>query len=579
VDEDGIAADASLQEAAVQVVGTLAAFGPTAVDLVEPSGSPDVAEGRRRLAGKQPEPPEVAVSSPVPTTGARIEVLTRAPAAAAELAAVLLATVAERELAREIVDQTRRRLADGERIGRMGSFDWDLHRDVVTSSEELRHLIGVGADPVDRGLETFVDRVHPEDRARLHEALEHTLRTGETLELEYRILRHDGEERVLSTTAEVLHGHDGTAERMVGVTRDVTEQRRVEREARTAAARFEALVAAAPDAIIVVGQDGRITAVNPQAERLFGYTPDQLVGLDVDQLLPDGLRDRHAGLRASYHEDARPRPMGAGRDLEARRADGTAVAVDIGLTPIGGDAPAVAAFVRDASPRRQAEADRRRFTEARLRRRQALELNDTVVQGLVALLWRLEDGEAAEARRIAEATLAAARRIMADLLRDDLDDAAPDHLVRSQHASVQRAAVTVTGGPASSTPGDATDGRSVLIADDAADLRYLLRHRLDRAADVHVVAEAADGQQAIDLALEHRPDVVLLDLSMPVLDGLEAARRIRRALPETHIVVLSGYPDEVMRDRAIGAGADSYCEKTATLDEVYEAVTGGVASR
>jgi PAS domain S-box-containing protein len=354
----------------------------------------------------------------------------------------------------------------------------------------------------------------------------------------------------------------------------VEEQQRVERTARSVAARFEALVAAAPDAILVVARDGRVTAVNPQAGSLFGYGVDELVGRPVDDLLPDALRSHHASLRASYHDDARPRPMGAGRDLEARRADGSLVPVDIGLTPIdvGGEL-AVAAFVRDATARRDAEVHRRRFAEAQLRRRQALELNDTVVQGLVALRWRLDDGEASEARRIAETTLAAARRIMTDLLRDDHDELPADGLVRSEHADIG----PLPSAPPSGRPpaaGSAHGSRSVLIADDAPDLRFLLRHRLDRADHVHVVAEAADGEQAIELALRHRPDVVLLDLSMPHLDGLEAARRIRAALPDTEIVVLSGYPDEVMRQRALEAGADRYCEKTATLEEVELAVTG-----
>jgi PAS domain S-box-containing protein len=353
------------------------------------------------------------------------------------------------------------------------------------------------------------------------------------------------------------------------------EQQRIARTARSVAARFEALVAAAPDAILVVARDGRITAVNPQAGSLFGYDgEDELVGRPVDDLLPDALRSHHASLRASYHQDARPRPMGAGRDLEARRADGSLVPVDIGLTPIEVDGElAVAAFARDATARRETELHRRRFAEAQLRRRQALELNDTVVQGLVALLWRLDDGETSEARRIAESTLAAARRIMADLLREDLDDLPADGLVRSEHADIGPApsAPPAAGPPA---PEAVHGSRSVLIADDAPDLRFLLRHRLDRADHVHVVAEAADGEQAIELALRHRPDVVLLDLSMPVLDGLEAARRIRAALPHTRIVVLSGYPDEIMRQRALEAGADRYCEKTATLEEVELAVTG-----
>jgi PAS domain S-box-containing protein len=338
--------------------------------------------------------------------------------------------------------------------------------------------------------------------------------------------------------------------------------------------RFEALVAAAPDAIVVVGADGRILAVNPQAEALFRGAAEDLVGRSVDDLLPGHLRDRHAALRGGYVADPRTRPMGAGLDLEARRLDGTLVPVDIGLTPIHGDeGPAIAAFVRDATERRQAELVRRRYDEAELRRRQALELNDTVVQGLVSLRWQLDEADDEAARRTADATLAAARRIMADLLTDDHRDGSDGNLlVRSEHASSS----TPPALDPAPRPGGARrgPGRRVLVADDAADLRFLLRHRLSRTAELEVIAEAADGQTAVDLALEHRPDVVLLDLSMPVLDGLEAAARIRAALPDVYIIVLSGYPEEVMGQRAIVAGADRYCEKTATLDEVYEAVAG-----
>jgi PAS domain S-box-containing protein len=574
-------ADASLQGSATSVVDTLASHGSAAVFLVAAGelGSSD--RSRQLLAGSVPSGAPPAVSVAVPSTGQRIEVVSAAPVATVQLAAELLANVAERAASRAHEALVQRRLADGERIGRMGSFDWDLRQDVVVPSDELLRLTGVQPGSAPGGVERFLERVHPDDRERVRTALERSRSTGEALELESRVVRPDGGQRILLTNAEVLRGPDGTPERLVGVSRDVTEHRRIEGEARTAAARFETLVAAAPDAILVVGEDGRITAVNPQAERLFGYPVDELVGLEVDQLLPEDLRTRHVELREGYLADARPRPMGAGLDLEARRADGTAVPVDIGLTPIGGDVPAVAAFVRDATSRREAEADRRRFAEARLRRRQALELNDTVVQGLVALLWQLDGGETGEARRIAEATLAAARRIMADLLRDDLDELEADHLVRSEHAGAEPAFAHLGEGHPFAVPPHAAagDGRSVLIADDAADLRFLLRHRLNRASNVHVVAEAADGQQAIDLALEHRPDVVLLDLSMPVLDGLEAARRIRAAVPDARIVVLSGYPDEIMRERAMGAGADLYCEKTASLDEVYDAVTGSLTAR
>lgn len=103
--------------------------------------------------------------------------------------------------------------------------------------------------------------------------------------------------------------------------------------------------------------------------------------------------------------------------------------------------------------------------------------------------------------------------------------------------------------------------RRVLIADDVIDLRMLMRMALELAGDFEVVAEAGDGAQAITQAEFHQPDLVLLDLSMPVLDGLEALPRIRAVAPDAHVVVLSGFEASKMRDRVLEGGAVAYIEK------------------
>jgi DNA-binding NarL/FixJ family response regulator len=106
-----------------------------------------------------------------------------------------------------------------------------------------------------------------------------------------------------------------------------------------------------------------------------------------------------------------------------------------------------------------------------------------------------------------------------------------------------------------------TKMRRVLIADDVIDLRTLMRMALELAGDFEVVAEAGDGAQAITQAEFHQPDLVLLDLSMPVLDGLEALPRIRAVAPDAHVVVLSGFEASRMRDRVLEGGAVAYLEK------------------
>ncbi|HEX8112752.1 MAG TPA: PAS domain-containing protein, partial [Kofleriaceae bacterium] len=79
--------------------------------------------------------------------------------------------------------------------------------------------------------------------------------------------------------------------------------------------RFRGLLEAAPDAMVIVGEDGRIALVNGQAERLFGYTRDELYAQPVELLVPERFQSGHPTHRADYVHDARPRPMGAGLDL------------------------------------------------------------------------------------------------------------------------------------------------------------------------------------------------------------------------------------------------------------------------
>jgi two-component system sensor kinase FixL len=98
--------------------------------------------------------------------------------------------------------------------------------------------------------------------------------------------------------------------------------------------RFRRVVEAAPNAMIMVNQEGQITLANQQAEKTFGYPREELLGRPIEMLVPERVRSDHRGFRHDYFCDPQARPMGAGRELFGRRKDGSEVPVEIGLSPI-----------------------------------------------------------------------------------------------------------------------------------------------------------------------------------------------------------------------------------------------------
>jgi DNA-binding NarL/FixJ family response regulator len=114
-------------------------------------------------------------------------------------------------------------------------------------------------------------------------------------------------------------------------------------------------------------------------------------------------------------------------------------------------------------------------------------------------------------------------------------------------------------------------GARVLLCDDCAPVRELVRLVLE-VEGIQVVGEVGDGGAAIEEAGRCQPDVVLLDLSMPTMDGLEALPEIRRVAPQARVVVLSGFDNPLIVERALELGAVRYVEKGGRPEEIVAAV-------
>jgi PAS domain S-box-containing protein len=180
-------------------------------------------------------------------------------------------------------------------------------------------------EPISR--DSFIAHLHPEDREPTRQALRRALDEKSDLSSEYRLVLPDGRQRWIAAKARVEKAASDGSVRVLGVCMDVTHRKLAEEQ-------FRLVVEAFPSGVVVVNGEGRVVLVNRETEKLFGYTRDELAGKLVELLVPERFRGDHPGYRAGFVAAPRARAMGLGRELFARRKDGTEFACEIGLSPI-----------------------------------------------------------------------------------------------------------------------------------------------------------------------------------------------------------------------------------------------------
>jgi DNA-binding NarL/FixJ family response regulator len=119
----------------------------------------------------------------------------------------------------------------------------------------------------------------------------------------------------------------------------------------------------------------------------------------------------------------------------------------------------------------------------------------------------------------------------------------------------------------------------LLLAEDHTILRQGLAQMLEQESDIDIVGEAENGEQAVALAAQMLPDVVLMDMSMPIMNGIEAAREIHHGLPEVRIIGLSMYEDEERIEAMLAAGASLYLCKTGPTQALIHAIRSCAKSK
>jgi PAS domain S-box-containing protein len=210
----------------------------------------------------------------------------------------------------------------------------------------------------------LADLIAPLRHPGLDESMRRQADTAEVAHYEAIRRRKDGTLIYVNSTTRALRDGHGRVTHYFSNKSDVTALR-VQRDSRTVHERYKGLLELVPDAIVIINETGHIVLFNAQAETMFGYASDDVIGQPIEMLLPGRFRDAHVERRAGYIRTPRVRPMGQGLELYGLRSDGAEFPVEISLSPLQtAEGTLVSASIRDITERRRVEAALQEQNEA-----------------------------------------------------------------------------------------------------------------------------------------------------------------------------------------------------------------------
>ncbi|HUA39194.1 MAG TPA: PAS domain S-box protein [Candidatus Sulfopaludibacter sp.] len=246
--------------------------------------------------------------------------------------------------------QNEERMTLAANAAKLRYWEWDMVRDEFWTT----NYPGTRSGPRQsgrRGFDQFLLLLHPDDREPVSHAIAKSMNGNGDYECEYRVLLPNGATRWTVSRGQVEFNVVGKPVRMRGVSTDITARKWADEK-------FRLMVEASPGGIVLVNGQGRIVLVNSTAEKLFGYVREELIGQAADMLVPERFHGGHPAHRVGFFAAPQARDMGAGRELFARRKDGTEFPVEISLSPIqSAEGLLVLTAIVDVTARKRAEVE------------------------------------------------------------------------------------------------------------------------------------------------------------------------------------------------------------------------------
>ena len=339
--------------------------------------------------------------------------------------------ITERKRIEEKLRQSESQLAEAQRLASIGSWNWDIRNNTHTWSDELYHMYGLQPQESDPSYETFLELVHPDDRAVVSGAVEHALKTQEPINSYLRIIRSDGAERIIHSRGNTITDISGTPIRMHGTLQDVTERKQAEDAVSEAERKYRDIFENAGEGIFQTTPDGGFIAANPALARMHGFeSPEELIRTREDisrQIYVDPTR------REEFKRQLEEQGAVRGFEHQIFRKDWSKIWISVNARAVRDEQGAIQYYegtAQDITDRKQAEerlqitSEQLRALSARLQSareeegtRIARAIHDELGSVLTSLKWDLEETDRILAGPMEPSQLAALRERLHALMK------------------------------------------------------------------------------------------------------------------------------------------------------------------